>query len=429
MGAPAQPLALGGVGPGVAGDRADAPPAVLPGEHFAFALSCLLLGAAGLVWVAPELAAGAFPAPRVVAVVHLWTLGFLTTSILGALYQFLPVALAVPIRSQRAAHASFGLLVLGVPSFAIGLAFGVRPAVHTGACAAALGLAVAAVNLAATLARAPSRDVTWWSLAGAATSLLLTLSLGLTMAVTGGGGLGPGPFTLVGVHVHLALGGFVLLVVVGVARHLLPMFLLSHGAPAWPSRVAAVLLGAGCASLVLPLAGAGWWLTAALMTGAVAALVAQAALFHRHRVRRRLDAGMRLARAGLLGLLATCALGWVLLASGATEPRLVTAYGLTAVGALALFVAGHYYKIVPFLIWFHRYGPRLGEAAVPRVADLTDPRLARAAGTLLAAGVAAAAAGVVTGMPWAVRAGGAALLAGAAVELGQLVVALRRRIA
>ena len=26
-------------------------------------------------------------------------------------------------------------------------------------------------------------------------------------------------------------------------------------------------------------------------------------------------------------------------------------------GAIALFIAGHYYKIVPFLIWYHRFGP------------------------------------------------------------------------
>ena len=49
---------------------------------------------------------------------HLFTLGFLTTSILGALYQFLPVALGVSIRSKMVAHASFGLLVLGVGGFA-----------------------------------------------------------------------------------------------------------------------------------------------------------------------------------------------------------------------------------------------------------------------------------------------------------------------
>ncbi len=400
--------------------QADAPPAILPGEHFAFALVCLLTGAAGVIWAAPELAAGAFPAPRVVAVTHLWTLGFITTSILGALYQFLPVALGVSIRSERAAHASFGLLALGVPAFAVGLGLGVRPAVHAGASAVALGLGIAAVNLGLTLGRAPTRDVTWWALGGAALSLVVTLALGLTMAVAGPGGL-------LGVHVHLALCGFVLMVVVAVANHLLPMFLLSHGAPSWPARAAAGAIAAGCASLVLPLFGAGWWAPASLLTAGVVALLLQAALFYRHRVRRPVDAGMQLARAALVALLFAVVLGWAVLSTAATDPRLVTAYGLVAVASLGLFVAGHYYKIVPFLIWFHRYGPRLGRAVVPRVADLTDARLARIAGALLVGGVAIAAAGVVGAAVWAVRLGGATLLAGSALEAGQLALALARR--
>jgi hypothetical protein len=38
-----------------------APPFRLPGEHFAAALTFWLLGAAGLVWVAPDVAQGLFP--------------------------------------------------------------------------------------------------------------------------------------------------------------------------------------------------------------------------------------------------------------------------------------------------------------------------------------------------------------------------------
>ncbi|HEU4763227.1 MAG TPA: hypothetical protein VFS28_01145 [Gemmatimonadales bacterium] len=42
---------------------ASAPPLRLPGEHFVAAMAFLLAGACGLVWVAPELAQGAFLSP------------------------------------------------------------------------------------------------------------------------------------------------------------------------------------------------------------------------------------------------------------------------------------------------------------------------------------------------------------------------------
>ncbi|MFW6331578.1 MAG: hypothetical protein ACOC3J_07635, partial [Gemmatimonadota bacterium] len=45
------------------------------------------------------------------------------------------------------------------------------------------------------------------------------------------------------------------------------------------------------------------------------------------------------------------------------------------------------YKIVPFLVWFHRYGPRVSEGPVPRVSELYSGRAATVAGSLLAAGV------------------------------------------
>ncbi len=89
------------------------------------------MGVGGVVWVAPALALGAYPSPHVVGVAHLFTLGWLTTSIMGALYQFLPVALGQPIASERVAHLSFALHVTGVAALS--------PASCSGAGRAAVG--------------------------------------------------------------------------------------------------------------------------------------------------------------------------------------------------------------------------------------------------------------------------------------------------
>ena len=102
----------------------NAPPFILPGEHFAAGLGFLVVGALGLVWISPSLAQGLFPLPRVVAVTHLFTLGWITTSILGALYQFLPVVLLEPVRSERMAHLGFWLYVPGLLAFVCGFVGG-----------------------------------------------------------------------------------------------------------------------------------------------------------------------------------------------------------------------------------------------------------------------------------------------------------------
>src|SRR5690606_15673473 len=105
---------------------ADSPPFRLPVEHLAAALVFWGAGALGLVWIAPLLAQGLFPLPRVIAVTHLFTLGWITTSILGALYQFFPVALRAPVRSQWLAHLTFLLYVPGLAVFVVGNLAGTR---------------------------------------------------------------------------------------------------------------------------------------------------------------------------------------------------------------------------------------------------------------------------------------------------------------
>ena len=425
-GPPMAPLAGGA---SLAG--ASAPPLALPGSHFVVALLFLLLGTAGLVWAAPDLAAGMFPQRRVVAVTHLFTLGWITTSILGALCQLLPVVLGQPLRSTRAAYATLALHAPGLLLFVIGLVTVQRFALLAGAALFGTGLLLFVGNLALTLARIPRRDLTWWCLAGAAFFLTATVALGVTLAGNlHYGYLGGSRLLVLGVHVHIAIAGWVLLVVVGVARHLLPMFLLSHGVPLWPAKSAAALLGAGVMVLALGHhAGVlvGYMLPALLIAAGTAAFLVQAALFFRHRRRPRLDAGMRLAAAALAMLALALALAPLVLVRGFGAPRLATAYGAALVLGLALFVAGHFYKILPFLVWNHRYGPLIGKRPLPRVAELFSARTANVAAVLLALGAFGLIGAVLGGTAAWARADAALIVAGGGILTAQMIGVLRRR--
>jgi hypothetical protein len=407
------------------------PPFLLPGQHFAAGMAFLVIGAAGLVWVAPDLAAGTYVSPRVVAVTHLFTLGWITLSIFGALYQFLPVALGQGIRWPAVAHLTFWLFVAGLGPFAAGLAWGFP--LLTGGGAALFGVAILLFcwNLVATLARSERRDVTWWSLAAASLYLSVTAVLGLLLAGNlHWGFLGAARWTALGVHLHLALGGWVLMVVIGVGNKLLPMFLLSHGSDERWGRAAAALVAGGVGCLVVfhhapALLSA--WLPAVLVAGGLAAFLAQAASFFRHSVKPRLDPGLRLAAAAL-GVLAMALLlgGWSMVA-GWSRPESTAAYGSALVLGFALFVAGHYYKIVPFLVWYHRYGPLLGERPIPQVAELYSGRWAGAAAVLLAVGFAGVVLAIAAGVAEGARAAAVLGVAGASIQAVQMGNLARRR--
>jgi hypothetical protein len=408
----------------------NAPPFILPGEHFTAALLFLAIGSLALVAVAPDLANGLYPSQRVIATAHLFTLGWITTSIMGALYQFLPVALGQPIRSVRLAHLTFALYAPGLAAFVAGLATGHSAIMLAGAATFGSGVLLFVGNLAATLRRSENRDVTWWALAGAATFLLVTLGFGLALAGNlRWGYLGGGRFAAVGVHLHVAIAGWMLLVMVGVAHRLLPMFLLSHGAGDGFAKAAVVLVAAGAGVLAVlhhgpPLVSR--WLPAALLAAGFVCFLAQARSFYRHRRRPALDPGMRLA-AGALGLLATALLFAAPVVLGVAGARLSTAYVLVLLLGISLFVAAHYYKIVPFLVWYHRFGPLAGRRQIPKVSELYSERTAKTAGLLLFAGAASLVATVALGSSALARAAAVLFMAGVAAEGLQMVGLARQR--
>src|SRR5690606_3733121 len=290
-------------------------------------------------------------------------------SIMGALYQFLPVALGRPIRSIRLAHATFILYVPGLIAFIGGLVLFEPVVMLGGAVLFGTGILLFAGNLSATLHASKRRDVTWWALACACAFLVITLVLGLALAGNlRWGYLGGGRVAALGVHLHVALAGWVLLVMIGVAQRLLPMFLLSHGSGDRYAKAAVALVASGAAVLAFlhhaPRV-VSYWLPSLLIAAGCAAFLLQARTFYARRHRPVLDAGMQLAAAALalLGVALVLSAPVVFSISSA---RIATAYVTAVLLAITLFIAAHYYKIVPFLVWYHRYGPLAGSRPVPR---------------------------------------------------------------
>lgn len=399
-------------------------PPWLAGQHFAAALVCYGLGALGLVVFAPDLARGWFFVPRVIALVHFFTLGWIVLSIFGVLCQFLPVAVGRSLRFLPLAHVSFGAQSLGLALFVAALLATNRSLLLLGALLLTVAFVTFALNLAATLVAVRERSLTYWALAGAAVFLLVTPAYGFVLAL----GLHDGitdRFATVGHHAHIALLGVVFLVVIGVAHRLLPMFLLSHGVDeraAWlalgSTFAAATILavppgawgGSSAGAIAVPVAGA-------LGGAGVIAFVVQAASFFKHRQRRALDPGMRLAAAGVLGLIVALLLAPFALSHGLSAPRLLTTYFVVLLGSFTLFVAGHYYKIVPFLVWNHRYGPLLGKQRVPKVSELFSERVANVDAALLVSGLAGVAVATALGAELLARAAAIVFAAGAWLQV------------
>lgn len=395
--------------------------------HFALGLLGMCAFAAALAASGPELT-GFFFQPLFLALVHLCVLGWLMPIAIGALHQLVPVVFEVPVRSEKVAWAALGFYAAGLSAF-VPLLWGFELswplAVAAGFLAGAMWLYV--LNLVGTLARSSQ----WRTLTGAH---VLAAFAYLLAAVTVGALLAANlvsPFiplfhlAILRAHAHLAGLGFFGLLIMGVAYRLLEMFLLSHGAPqrwGWTSFVAINLALWVLVPTFVFQWGAAWVALGVVLAGVgVGGFLVQVQQIHARRMQRRPDIAWTHTFTGFAYLAAVLLVG----IGAALTPipqqwsdRLTAVYGLLALpGFIGTVVVGQLYKIVPFLVWLHRFSPYVGLKKVPTAGELLSERPKQVQYALMHAGLWAIAAGMLADVS-ALRIGGALSFAASAALLG-----------
>jgi hypothetical protein len=406
------------------------PPFALPAAHFVASLLWLLVGALGLVAVAPALARGEFLDPRVIATVHAFSLGVVTTAIFGSLYQMLPPLLGVTVRSVRAAAIGFVLLSGGASTLVAGLWLAQPGWQGVGWTLVAGAIGCAAWTLLPQRRKAPT---------GRLTGLYISAghsALGLAFLIAGGRigeGLGWWRLDRLGMlaaHFHLAALGFATLTAVGVSSRIVPMFLASARAPTWPLRWIGPVAGAG---LLLFAAGQIGHIRPATLAGAALLALAMSGylglvtVYFRSRT-RPLDPALGHIAAAFVGLAAAVVMGLRLLwLSGGSLQRGLAAYAVLAlVGWLVTLILGVYYRVIPFLTWLNLAG---AAAARRDPVGLLSRPVAWASLALLTAGTWSLAAAIAIGQPAAARVSAAIFATAVVGLLGQyvrLVMVIRR---
>ncbi len=362
-----------------------------------------LLGGVVLLLAWPDLLMAYHYQPRTIALAHLFILGWLLTMAMGAAYQLVPVAMATALWSPRLARAHFAVHVTGLIWILWGFATWQLKQVGHGGSLLFLGALFFLVNVDNTMDRARRLNVVSVSIATALFWLLLTMLIGLLMSFDR---LRPflriNPVNQAHAHAHLGLLGFFLLLVTGVSYKLLAMFLVGPGPSRTRPWVAYGLLNAGLLGTALTTLAGG------IVRPAFALVTALGIVGYLWEVAAMVCAGRRRPDAAPIGFLAALALliptaalgGWVSVAERsdvALVARLENAYGfLGLMGVLTLATLSMGCKIIPFLAWFHAYGPHLGRRPVPAAADLFLPGVLQ--GSLLAsfAGVFLATTGMAT---------------------------------
>ncbi len=400
----------------------------VPLRYLVAAAGAFVLAALGVLWLAPELA-GHYYHPRIVALTHMVTLGWITLTIMGASYQLIPIVLERPIWSERLARWQFWLLVVSISGMVAHFFIGTWPGLLMAAVMLGVGVVAHLVNVAASLRRFSRWSFTARFVVMGYAGLALTILFGLALGADRIWKFLPGPFfPTLHAHFHLALLGWIVPMIFGVAARVYPMFLLAPEPDGWPGALQFWGLSLGVPAVVMGLLGApGLTITGTLMViVAAAGHAGWVAGFARRRKRPRLDWGLRFVLTGTAFLLPAALMGLAFALDLLSGPRLDMAYAvLTLGGWVSLTIVGMMLKIVPFLVWYRVYSPRAGKSPVPTLAQLSWPRVEGIAYGLLTAAFVLLTAAVAVGQAAWIRAAGAVLFLGALAFAASLIRVLQ----
>lgn len=357
---------------------------VLPLQFLLTGIVTLLLGVL-LLTLNPDVLATYHYNQHVIALTHLFNLGWITSVIMGATYQLVPVALETKLYSERLARWQFAVHLIGFAGMV--WMFWVWDMKLVGVFGTVFGVGVIlfVCNLGLTLARAPRRSVTWLGIVSALTWLSLTVSAGLYLAAAKCWDIGRfDAIARMHAHAHLGVVGFFLTMIVGVSYKLIPMFALAEIRSEARARWSLRLINGGLAALFCAI------LTQSRCKPICALVVAAGLALYgmemraslRARKRGALDWGIRyfltalslLIPLSLLGLV----LSWPSLKLNVSTGQWENVYGFLAImGVVTLALLGMLYKILPFLIWFGRYSSEIGRNKTPALSELYSAGLQR----------------------------------------------------
>jgi hypothetical protein len=355
----------------------------------------------------------------VLAIVHLLILGWITTVIFGALYQLIPVIMEVKLFSERLAYITLvsllsGLIIM-VLSF-LDFRFQLTLGFEIGGSLVFIAMVLFAVNTLKSAAKAEKKSIHGLFIQTSVIYLILTVLMGLFILFNLSYNVLPIPHTtLLAVHSALGLVGWFMMLIIGVASKLMPMFLIVHKTKLAWLKMAFWILNAGILMVTINafFFSFNFYLNLisllTILTGLSLFLRFNLDVFTR-RLRRRLDIGMKLSVVGLSFLTLSIIAFILLFFNNGAIPlpggRMEIIFGvLLLYGFFSGLILGQTYKTLPFIIWLFHYQSMVGKAKVPMPADLYNHKLAEFHLYTFIASLVTLIAGLVFSIEWLVTIG------------------------
>jgi len=333
--------------------------------------------------------------PKILSINHILTLGFITMVIFGAMFQLVPVVLEVKLFSTLLAEIQFWIYTAGCVLLTYKFYFFTsKLSFELPAILIATGMTIFTVNIVASMIKVKKWNITGTYLSSALFWLLITALAGYLLSKNL-----DTPFIKINhlqylkLHAITAFIGWVSMVVMGVSFKLIPMFTLSHGYKITLAKWAFILINIGLLGInwIMHYPDTKFWnliFGLLIFTGFVLYIIQIFTIFQK-RIRKKLDIGLKFSVFAFIMMSVSTLLNFsFLFFEYESIKNLTLTYGFIVLfGYISFLIVGQMYKIVPFLVWYHKYSSKVGLEKTPMLKDMFNEKLAEVQFYLMIAGL------------------------------------------
>lgn len=337
---------------------------------------------------ASDVLSGHYFHPKLLAITHTAALGWGTLIIFGACYQLLPVILETELFSYKMGWTSLSLFVVGLVLLVCAFwNFDPGLCMQIGSIFLVTGISLFSINTFLTARKVKKQSIYQEFIITSCVWLLATAVLGVLMVFNFRYAfLQKDHLQFLKLHAHMGIGGWFLLLIMGVSSKLIPMFLVSTKQKSSYLNYSYYLINA---SLILFLLD-GYFNDINSKTYFISALAFAGIIFwflyifhcFKSRMREVFDLPIWHTLLSFF-LLATAmlVLPFIIFHQLKSDPlsiRNSNLYGtLLLMGWISALVLGQTFKTLPFIAWVKHYEHLAGKVAVPMPADLYNKQALR----------------------------------------------------
>ncbi|MFZ1585918.1 MAG: hypothetical protein WAT40_14240 [Saprospiraceae bacterium] len=343
--------------------------------------ACSFLVATIFLLTSTEAFKGHYFHPHILAITHTMALGWGTMIILGASHQLVPVLIESKLYSNILAYISFILAAIGIPLLVYGFyVFDMRWPAQWGGWLVVMAILAYMINIAVSMVKSKHESVHAVFVFTATTWLCFTAILGLAQVYNFTSILLPeSSLHYLTLHAHAGIIGWFLLLIIGVASRLIPMFLISKYSNVrllwW---IYALINGALLIFVILflyPGREALLFIPVITVFIAISLFIYYCYWAYKKRIRKQVDEQVKLSLLSVVMLLLPVVflilvIVTLILTSG-EKLNLILSYGfIIFFGWITAIIMGMTFKTLPFIVWNKVYHHLSGLGKTPSPKDL-----------------------------------------------------------